>query len=47
MKAQVAKNYAGRIAQTGSQTVKAPAQIAPKKSGGKVKKGDDLRSNRK
>ena len=37
------KGYAGRIAQTGSQTVKAPGQIAPKKGGGKVKKGEDLR----
>ena len=40
------KGYAGRIAQTGSQTVKAPGQTAPKKSGGKVKKGEDLRAGR-
>ncbi len=40
------KGYAGRIAQTGSQTVKAPGQIAPKKSGGKVKKGEDLRNGK-
>ena len=38
------KGYAGRIAQTGSQVVKAPGQIAPKKGTGKVKKGDDLRN---
>ena len=40
------KGYAGRIAQTGSQKVKAPGQIAPKKSGGKVKKGEDLRTGK-
>ncbi len=40
------KSYAGRIAQTGSQTVKAPGLIAPKKSGGKVKKGEDLRNGK-
>ena len=40
------KSYAGRIAQTGSQTVKAPGQIATKKSGGKVKKGEDLRNGK-
>lgn len=38
------KGYAGKIAQTGSQTVKAPAQVAPKKGKATVKKGDDLRS---
>lgn len=43
----MAKDYTGRIAQTGSQVVKAPAQLAPKKSGGKVKKGEDLRSKKK
>ena len=37
------KTYTGRIGRTGSQVVKAPAETAPKKSGGKVKKGDDLR----
>ncbi len=37
------KGYAGRIAQTGSQIVKAPGQTAPKKTGGKVKRGEDLR----
>ena len=41
------KTYAGRIGQTGSQAVKAPAQVAPKKSGGKVKKGEDLRTGKK
>ena len=40
------KSYAGKIAQTGSQVVKAPGQIAPKKSGGKVKKGEDLRGGK-
>ena len=38
------KGYTGRIGQTGSQVVKAPAQVAPKKGSGKVKKGDDLRN---
>lgn len=41
------KSYTGRIAQTGSQKVKAPAQLAPKKSGGRVKKGSDLRVGKK
>ena len=41
------KTYAGRIGQTGSQVVKAPNQLAPKKGGGKVKKGEDLRTGRK
>ena len=43
----MAKDYTGRIGQTGSQVVKAPAQLTPKKSGGKVKKGDDLRVRQK
>jgi hypothetical protein len=38
------KGYAGKIAQTGSQVVKAPAQISPKKGKGTVKKGNDLRN---
>ncbi len=37
------KTYTGRIGNSGSQVVKAPAGPAPKKSGGKVKKGSDLR----
>ena len=41
------KDYTGRIGQNGSQVVKAPAQVAPKKGGGKVKKGDDLRTGKK
>ena len=41
------KGYAGKIAQTGSQTVKAPAQVAPKKGSAKVKKGTDLRTGSK
>lgn len=41
------KGYAGRIAQTGSQVVKAPSQIAPKKGDSKVKKGTDLRTGSK
>ncbi len=44
---RMAKEYTGRISQTGSQVVKAPAQLAPRKSGGKVKKGEDLRTNKK
>ena len=40
------KSYAGKIAQTGSQVVKAPAQVAPRKGGGKVKKGEDLRTGK-
>ena len=38
------KGYAGKIAQTGSQTVKAPAQVSPKKGKATVKTGNDLRS---
>lgn len=38
------KSYAGKIAQTGSQVVKAPAQNTPKKGKGTVKKGNDLRN---
>lgn len=38
------KGYAGKIAQTGSQVVKAPAQVSPKKGKGTVKTGNDLRS---
>jgi hypothetical protein len=37
-------DYKGKIQQTGSQVVKAPAQAAPKKGKGTVKKGSDLRS---
>lgn len=36
--------YVGKIANTGSQVVKAPAQEAPKKGNGTVKKGSDLRT---
>jgi len=38
------KGYAGKIAQTGSQTVKAPAQVSPKKGKSTVKRGNDLRT---
>lgn len=38
------KGYAGKIAQTGSQVVNAPAQISPKKGKSTVKKGNDLRT---
>ena len=38
------KGSAGKIAQTGSQTVKAPAQVSPKKGKSTVKTGNDLRS---
>ena len=41
------KGYAGKIAQTGSQQVKAPAQVAPKKGAATVKKGTDLRTGKK
>lgn len=40
------KGYAGKIAQTGSQTVKAPAQISPKKGKSTVKTGDDMRNGK-
>lgn len=40
------KSYAGKIAQTGSQVVKAPAQISPKKGKSTVKTGDDLRTGK-
>ena len=43
----MAKDYTGRIGQTGSQVVKAPGQLSPRKGGGKVKKGDDLRNGKK
>ena len=43
----MAKDYSGKIGQTGSQVVKAPSQVSPKKGGGKVKKGDDLRAGKK
>lgn len=39
--------YAGKIANTGSQVVKAPGQMAPKKGKGSVKTGNDLRTGRK
>ncbi len=41
------KGYQGKIANTGSQVVKAPGQIAPKKGKGTVRTGDDLRTGRK
>lgn len=41
------KGYEGKIANTGSQAVKAPGQIAPKKGKGTVKTGGDLRTGRK
>lgn len=40
------KGYEGKIANTGSQVVKAPGQIAPKKGKGTVKTGNDLRTGR-
>jgi len=40
------EGYAGRIAQTGNQVVKAPAQVPVKKGSGKVRKGEDLRSGK-
>ena len=44
--ADTKKGYTGRIANTGSQVVKAPAQSA-KKGAGKVKTGADLRTGGK
>ena len=41
------KGYEGKIANTGSQVVQAPGQIAPKKGKGTVKTGGDLRTGRK
>lgn len=38
------KGYAGKIAQAGSQVVKAPAQIGQKKGKSTVKTGSDLRT---
>ncbi len=38
--------YAGKIKNTGSQVVKAPAQSVPQKTG-TVKTGSDLRSGKK
>ena len=38
--------YAGKIANTGTQIVKAPAQTSPKKTG-TVKTGSDLRTGKK
>jgi hypothetical protein len=43
----MAKDYAGRIVNGGAQFVKAPAQTAAKKSGGRVVRGGDLRDGRK
>ena len=43
--ADTSKGYAGRIANTGSQVVKAPDQSA-RKSTGKVKTGKDLRTGK-
>ena len=42
----MAKDYAGRIGNEGAQFVKASAQRAPKKGGGKVTAGSDLRCGR-
>ena len=38
------KGYAGRISNSGSQVVQAPAQIKGKKGQSVVKRGSDLRS---
>ena len=42
----MAKDYAGRISNGGSQVVKAPSQAAGGKSSGKVIRGGDLRDGR-
>lgn len=39
--------YAGKIANTGAQVVKAPNSQSVKKGTGKVKSGSDLRSGKK
>ncbi len=42
----MAKDYAGRIGNTGAQFVKAPGQLTPKKGHGKVVRGSDLRDGK-
>jgi hypothetical protein len=41
------KGYAGRIKNTGTQTVKAPGQVATPAKKGAVKTGRDLRAGAK
>ena len=47
MEKNAEKTYAGRISQTGSQEVKAPAQIAPKKGKSIVQRESGRRSGKK
>jgi len=42
----MAKDYAGRIGNSGAQFVQAPGQLSRKKSGGKIVRGEDLRDGR-
>ena len=46
MKETEKATYAGRIAQTGSQEVKAPAQIAPGKGKGVTRRPGDRRTKK-
>ncbi len=46
MKETAKTTYAGRIAQTGSQEVKAPAQIAPRKGKGVTRRVGDRKSKK-
>ncbi len=46
MKETEKATYAGRIAQTGSQEVKAPAQIAPRKGKGVTRRVGDRKSKK-
>jgi len=39
--------YVGKLAQTGTQTVKAPNQLATPAKSGKVQKGSDMRTRGK
>lgn len=41
------KGYIGRIANSGSQEVKAPHMVKPKKGTSKVTRGTDLRAGKK
>lgn len=42
----MAKDYAGRIGNSGAQFVQAPGQLSRKKSSGKIVRGEDLRAGR-
>lgn len=40
-------SYAGKVSHQGAQTIKAPFPVGGKAKGGKVVKGDDLRTGRR